>query len=279
LPNQTNPSQRRPVLVIGAGPIGLTAALVLRRYGIPATILETEPFGRVRPGSRAIFIHNATLKLLEEISPDLGFTMAGQGIVWPVKRTFWRGRELYMRKYDSPAPGTLPPFTSWPQLQIESILYQACLDAGVEFVRGTPVTAVTTDDNEVRVQTESGDEWTAEYLIGADGSRSVVRKSVGLEMEGTRSANNFLVVDVKEDEENPLPLERTFHYHHPAVNDRNVLFVPFAGGWRVDLQLFEGDDPEAFGGVEGVKEWPPCTTGTPPALRCITCRVGRLAWV
>ncbi|WP_303802830.1 FAD-dependent monooxygenase [Alicyclobacillus macrosporangiidus] len=247
----------RPVLVVGAGPVGLAAALALRRHRIPVTVLEAEPEGRLRPGSRAIFVHNATLKLLEEVFPGLGFTLATHGVVWPVKRTLFRGKEVYVRRYSPPAPGELPPFTSLPQVQIEQYLYEACLEAGVQFVWSQRVEKVSITPDGVTLITSSGGTWTADYVVGADGARSDVRRAVGILMEGTRSANAFVVVDVAEDPEEPLPLERVFHYQHPAVGGRNVLFVPFAGGWRIDLQLFDDDDEEAFSGIEGVRSWLP----------------------
>ncbi|MED4779949.1 FAD-dependent monooxygenase [Brevibacillus choshinensis] len=250
-------NQHRPVVVVGAGPVGLTAALALRSLGMPATVLEAEREGRPRPGSRAIYIHKATLTLLEELSPGLGHAFAKHGLVWPIKRTLFQGQEVYMKKYDTPKPNEIPPFSSLPQNVIESLLYQACLEAGVEFEWGTPIKDVKTDENGATLTTKSGAVWTADYVIAADGARSAVRKAVGIEMEGPRTNDFFLVVDVKEDEDNPLPLERIFHYQHPAMSGRNVMFVPFAGHWRVDLQLLEGDDAEEYGGIEGVKKWLP----------------------
>jgi 3-(3-hydroxy-phenyl)propionate hydroxylase len=48
-----------------------------------------------------------------------------------------------------------------------------------------------------------------------------------------------------------------FHYHHPGVGGRNVLIVPFAGGWRVDLNLLVDDVPESFTSPEGLRRWIP----------------------
>ena len=248
--------QQRDVLVIGAGPVGMTAALALKKEGLNPTIIEAEAQGRERAGSRAIYIHKATLELLEEIYPGLGFQLADIGIVWPVKRTLYRGTEVYKRVYEPTKPKTLPPFTSLHQHEIEKALYNACLKEGIEFIWEEAVTNVSSSVEGVKVSTENY-EWHALYLIAADGSRSVVRKSLNIQFEGPRTSDTFVVVDLAEDEQSPLPIERVFHYQHPAVDGRNVMYVPFAGGWRLDLQLLEGDDKEYYGSEEGVKEWLP----------------------
>lgn len=250
-------SNNRNVVVVGAGPVGLTAALAVRSHGIPVTLIEAEPKDRVRPGSRAIFFHNATLTLLEQMKPGLGYAFAREGIIWSTKRTLFRGKEVYVRHYPAPVPGSLPHFTSLHQSVIEGILYDACLDAGVEFVWGTPVTSLATSATGVTLTTESGAVWAAKYVIGADGGRSTVRSEIGAELVGPRAHDTFVVVDVEEDKYNPLPIERIFHYQHPAMEGRNVLYVPFQGGWRIDLQLLESDDAETYGSTAGVKEWLP----------------------
>lgn len=68
--------EKREAIVVGAGPVGMVAALALRHEGLKATIVEAEEEGRFRQGSRAIYIHKATLKLLEEVSPGLGLNFA-----------------------------------------------------------------------------------------------------------------------------------------------------------------------------------------------------------
>jgi len=242
-------------LVVGAGPVGLTAALALRSKGLGVTVMEAEPEGRLRPGSRAIFIHKATLQSIEQIVPGLGREIASQGLVWPTKRTFWRGREVFVRHYPTPDPTKLPPFSSLPQVEIERYLMAACQKAGVDFVWSSSVSQVETSPDGVKVTTSGGQVWTTKYLIGADGSRSGVRRALGIEMEGSRSENSYVVVDVSENPAAPLPLERVFHYEHPGAGHRNILIVPFKGGWRVDLQCLEEDNPNDFSTEEGVKRW------------------------
>src|SRR5690349_6432475 len=165
----------RDVLVVGAGPVGMTAALALRASGRSVTILEAESEGRARPGSRAIYVHKATLQLLEQISPGLGWELASHGLVWPTKRTFWRGKQVYVRHYPPTKPGNLPPFTSLPQVEIERYLYSACQKADIKFVWNARVDEVATTSDGVKVTTANGKTWTTDYVIGADGSRSSVR--------------------------------------------------------------------------------------------------------
>ncbi|EFL20612.1 conserved hypothetical protein, partial [Streptomyces himastatinicus ATCC 53653] len=68
-----------PVLVVGAGPVGMTAALALRARGLPVTVLEAGAKDRVRPGSRALFVHRQSLRLLERARPGLGQRVAAYG--------------------------------------------------------------------------------------------------------------------------------------------------------------------------------------------------------
>lgn len=245
------------VLIVGAGPVGLTAALTLRSLGRPATVIETGGADRIRPGSRAIFIHKASLNVLEKIRPGLGYRLNEHGLVWLTKRTFYRGREIFARTYPAPPKDKLPAATSLPQVVTEQVLYKACLEAGVEFIWNEPVTRAIADQDQVRVETEKGLKLTARYVIAADGSRSAVRESAGLQLEGPRTTNAFVIVDTAEDPKNPTPPERIFHYEHPAVGGRNVLFVPFAGHWRVDLECHADDNPESFSEVAGARTWLP----------------------
>jgi 3-(3-hydroxy-phenyl)propionate hydroxylase len=249
------PSRSRPILVIGAGPVGLSAALALRHEGLPVTVLESGAADRPRPGSRAIFVHRETLEHLERFSPGLGWQIADNGLVWSTKRTFWGERQVYERTYPPPDPRVLPHSTNLTQTATERFLAAACHAAGVEFAWEQPVADAKTTPEGVWLRTESGVEWQAEYVIAADGARSAVRRSLGITMEGGRSENAFIIVDVAEDPDAPLRPERIYYYEHPAVGGRNVLLVPFAGGWRADLQLRPDDDADGFGDAEGVRRW------------------------
>ncbi len=244
-----------PVLVVGAGPVGLTSALALRAQGLPVTILEAAAEGRQRPGSRAIFYHRQTMQLWESIRVGLGWEIANAGLVWSTKRTFWGEAQVYERTYPLPRPGVMPASTNLGQVDTEKILFRHCVEAGVEFAWEQEVTDVKTSPEGVVVKTAAGNEWHARYLVATDGGRSVVRKQVGIELEGPRIEDAFVIVDVAEDPDDPIRPERHYYYNHPAVEKRNVLLVPFRNGIRADIQLRRGDDPRHFSDPEGVKRW------------------------
>lgn len=253
----SGPASRHPVLVVGAGPAGLSAALALRAAGLPAVVLDKRDQDTVRPGSRAAYLHGASLRELERLSPGLGHEIAGRGLMWSTKRSFWAGREIYARTYPPLHREGLPPFTSLPQVQTEDLMATACEKQGVEFHWGVEVASAESGPDGVRLVDSSGTEWQADYVIAADGSRSPLRSAIGSPLEGPRSRNTFVVVDLDDDPAHPLPIERVFHYHHPGVGGRNVLIVPFAGGWRVDLNLLVDDDPERYISPEGLRRWIP----------------------
>ncbi|MFI6852101.1 FAD-dependent monooxygenase [Streptomyces sp. NPDC050416] len=248
-----------PVFVVGAGPVGLSAALALRAHGLPAVLLEAEPEDRERPGSRALFVHRETLGLMDAMRPGLAATITSYGRTWHTRRTLYRGREVYSRTF--PPPSGPPPFTSLRQTDTERFLRAACAEAGVEFVWGARVTGVSTSATEVRLTGEDGRVWTGAFAIAADGARSTVRSELGIALEGTHGEGFHVVVDVADVPGAELPLERVFHYEHPGVGGRSVMRVPFAGGFQVDLQCRDDDRQEEFGTEEAVRRWLPSVVG------------------
>ncbi|MEU5642674.1 FAD-dependent monooxygenase [Streptomyces milbemycinicus] len=253
---------RRPVLVVGAGPVGMTAALALTARGVPVTVLEAGPRGRVRPGSRALFVHRRSLRLLERARPGLGARIAAYGTTWRTRRTLYRGREVYARTSAPGADGDeLPPFTSLRQVDTERFLYEACVSAGVEFCWDAEVSGARVAGGEVAVAAADGRTWTSSHVVAADGARSAVRGALDIPLEGDRSEGYHVVVDVAEPDGDGLPVERVFHYEHPGTGGRSVLRVPFTGGFQVDLQCHADDPPEDYDSEEAVRRWLPPLVG------------------
>jgi 3-(3-hydroxy-phenyl)propionate hydroxylase len=251
------PASHHQVLVVGAGPAGLSAALALRAAGHTATVLDRRGPDTVRPGSRAAYLHGASLVALEKLAPGLGHEIAGQGLMWSTKRSYWAGKEIYSKTYPPLRRDGLPPFTSLPQVRTEDLMAAACRERGVRFHWDVEVTSAEISPAGTRLVDSAGREWTADYVIAADGSRSALRSAAGIPLEGPRSKHTFVVVDLDDDPAHPMPIERVFHYNHPRVGGRNVLIVPFAGGWRVDLNLLPNDVPDEFTSPEGLRRWIP----------------------
>ncbi|MBR8643401.1 FAD-dependent monooxygenase [Streptomyces tuirus] len=248
-----------PVMVVGAGPVGLSAALALRAHGLPVVLLEADPEDRERPGSRALFVHRETLGLLDAMLPGLAAEITSYGRTWHTRRTLYRGREVYARTF--PPPSGPPPFTSLRQTDTERFLRAACERAGVEFVWGARVTGVRSTESEVHLTGEDGRVWTGAFAVAADGARSAVRRGLGIALEGTHGEGFHVVVDVADLPGAELPLERVFHYEHPGVGGRSVMRVPFTGGFQVDLQCRDDDRQEAYGTEEAVRRWLPAIVG------------------
>ncbi|WP_046727344.1 FAD-dependent monooxygenase [Streptomyces humi] len=248
-----------PVVVVGAGPVGLSAALALRARDLPVLLLEADPEDRERPGSRALFVHRETLALLDAMRPGLAGEITSYGRTWHTRRTLYRGREVYSRTF--PPSSGRPPFTSLRQVDTERFLRAACERAGVDFGWNARVIGVRSTASGVSLSCADGREVTCGHVIAADGARSAVRAGLGIPMEGTHGEGFHVVVDVADRPGAELPLERVFHYEHPGAGGRSVMRVPFTGGFQVDLQCHAGDRAEDFGTEEAVRRWLPVVVG------------------
>ncbi len=260
-----------PVLVAGAGPVGLTAALALRARGLPVVLLEADSEQRARPGSRALFVHRQSLSTLDRIAPGLGRRIGDYGVVWQTRRTFYRGRQVYAKRTHPTGAAGSPPFSSLRQADTERFLRAACVEAGVRFHWEAEVIAVETTETAVSVRVNDGRSFAASHLVAADGARSAVRGALGISLSGARTEGSHVVVDIADADGGREPVERVFHYEHPGAGGRTVLRVPFRGGFQVDLQCRDDDRVDDFGTAAAVRRWLPGVIGDGHA--------GRVLWV
>ena len=103
--SETTESSVLPIVVVGAGPVGLVAALAARHHGIPVVVLEAEPEGRLRAGSRAVYLYRESLDLLERIAPGVTQPLIDQSRSWTQVRTTFRAKDVYVRKFPAAPPG------------------------------------------------------------------------------------------------------------------------------------------------------------------------------
>ena len=221
------------VVVAGAGPVGLVSALLLANQGVKVTVLEAAP--ALNRDLRASTFHPPTLDMLA----PLGLTddLVAQGLV--ARYTQQRDRqEGVIAEFDMQliAPDTDHPF----RLQCEqwklTQMIQAQLNAmpHVQILFDAKVTQVTQSADQVQVaftQAEEAHSLQADYLIGADGAWSAVRRSLNIEFEGFTYPERFLVVSTAFEYADHLPRLSYVNYCSDPQEWCVLLRVPTL--WRV----------------------------------------------
>jgi 3-(3-hydroxy-phenyl)propionate hydroxylase len=239
-------ASHHPVIIAGAGPVGLAAALDLARNGIKSIILEKR--GGVSDGSRAICWSKRTLEILDRLGTAA--PMLEKGVTWNVGHVHVGAASEPIYSFDLLADKAqqFPAFINLQQYYAEEFLIDAIARRDdVDLRWQSEVVGVRDEGDRVRVtvQTPVGRyELTCEYLVAADGHRSPVRNMLGLAFEGRVFEDHFLIADVKMKVD--FPAERRFWFDPPFNPGQTSLLHKQADDvWRIDFQLGWDIDPEA----------------------------------
>ena len=231
---------RHPVIVVGAGPIGLAAAIDLAQQDIPVVVLDDND--KVSFGSRAICFAKRPLEILDRLG--CGEAMVEKGVTWNTGKVFFDERKVYEFNLLPEDGHKNPAFINLQQYHFEKFLVDRVFDLQaqgklIEIRGNSRVTAVDAEDSHVSLTVETPDgpyRIEADWLIACDGAGSPIRAMMGLDFVGRVFEDNFLIADVVMDAD--FPTERWFWFDPPFNRGQSALLHKQPDGvWRIDLQL------------------------------------------
>jgi 3-(3-hydroxy-phenyl)propionate hydroxylase len=235
-----------PVVIVGAGPVGLAAARDLGLQGIRALVLDED--NQVSVGSRAICWSKRTLEIFDRLG--CAEPVLHKGATWNTGKVFFGDRREPVYSFDllPDRQQAFPAFVNLQQYYTETYL--------IEAVNRTPLAELRWQSRacglrqfpghvEVDVETPLGTYTvTADYVIAADGCRSRVRGMLGLEFSGEIFQDHFLIADIRM--QTARPAERWFWFDPPFARGQSALLHKQADDvWRLDFQLGWNIDREA----------------------------------
>lgn len=237
-----------PVVVVGAGPIGLATAIDLAQRGVPVVVLDDDC--TLSTGSRAICFSKRTLDIFDRLG--CAERMVEKGVSWNVGKVFLKDELVYTFNLLPESGHHRPAFINLQQYYLEGFLVERAqafeqIDlrwksrvTGIEQhgTPGSPDAGAT-----LTVETPDGTyTLRARYVVAADGSRSPVRKLMGLDSHGRTFKDRFLIADVKMEAD--FPTERWFWFDPPFHPNQSVLLHRQPDNvWRIDFQLGWDADP------------------------------------
>ncbi|MFJ8536349.1 FAD-dependent oxidoreductase [Streptomyces sp. NPDC093591] len=189
---------RTDLLIVGAGPTGLTLGIDLARRGVDALVVERAD--GLFPGSRGKGIQPRTMEVFDDLGVLDAIRAAGGS--YPVGMIWQDGKRVGEHRMFDPAEVTedSPHAEPWmvPQWRTQEILFGRLEELGGQVAFGREVVGLTQDEDGVTVRFPAGESVRARYVVAADGGRSAVRRAVGIGMTGeTVDPSPMLVADVR----------------------------------------------------------------------------------
>jgi 3-(3-hydroxy-phenyl)propionate hydroxylase len=238
-------AEHHRVVVVGAGPVGLSLAIDLAQRGQHVLLLDDAD--RIGEGSRAICFSKRSLEYWDRLG--VGDRMVDKGVVWSVGRIFHGDAQLYQFNLLPEAGHKRPAFINLQQFYAEAYLVDRVQELpAIDLRWRNKVSGLDLRNDHVALTIETPDgpyRLRAEYVVACDGARSSLRQMVGAEFGGQVFEDQFLIADVKMTAK--FPTERWFWFDPPFHAGRSALLHKQPDDvWRIDLQLH----PDAEAAVE-----------------------------
>jgi 3-(3-hydroxy-phenyl)propionate hydroxylase len=242
-PEREGKTAQHPVIIVGAGPIGMTAALALARHGVRSVLLDRKD--TFNDGSRAICIARPSMHILERIGAVAPFLEKALG--WRFGRSYFRGTQIFRLEMPHPESEKYLPMYNLQQQYIEKFLHDAVAACGLIDMRWQSEVAgienrpdgvaldIATPDGNYRLE--------AGYVLAADGARSPIRSMLGLRLKGENYEGRYVIADIRMDHD--FPTERRAFFE-PSGNPGGTVLIHKQPDdiWRVDYQLREGESEQ-----------------------------------
>jgi 3-(3-hydroxy-phenyl)propionate hydroxylase len=233
-----------PVVIVGAGPVGLAAAIDLAQRGMKAVLVDNDDV--LSNGSRAICFAKRTLEIFDRLG--CGDSIVEKGVSWNVGKVFLQDELIYTFNLLPETGHARPAFINLQQYYVEGYLAERAMRLdGLQVRWKNNVVGITQRDDHVELEVETPDgvyPLRARYVIAADGARSPLRSMLGLDSKGRTFKDRFLIADVKM--KASFPTERWFWFDPPFHRNQSVLLHRQPDDvWRIDFQLGWDADPVA----------------------------------
>jgi 3-(3-hydroxy-phenyl)propionate hydroxylase len=241
--DQDRPSPaRHPVIVVGAGPVGLCTAIDLAQRGVPVVLLDDAD--RIGEGSRGICYAKRTLEILDRLG--VAAPCLAKGVTWKLGKVFQRDEQLYAFDLLPEDGHKMPAFINLQQYYLEHALVERAAELPNLDIRWRNKVSDLKRRNDgvtLTIETPEGSyDLDADWVVAADGARSALRGMLGLDFKGEVFEDRFLIADVKM--KGDFPPERWFWFDPPFHDGRSALLHKQPDDvWRIDLQL--GPDADA----------------------------------
>ncbi|MDQ7956012.1 MAG: FAD-dependent oxidoreductase [Pseudomonadota bacterium] len=238
---------RHPVVVVGAGPVGLALAIDLAQREVPVLLLDNDC--QLSTGSRAICFAKRTLEIFDRLG--CGQRMVDTGVSWNIGKVYFGSEQVYRFDLLPEAGHERPAFINLQQYYVEGYLNERVAELPSIDVRWCNKVVGIEQDGDgatLTIETPEGHyQLAADWVAACDGSRSPMRQMLGQEATGRVFRDRFLIADIRLDGgDDALPTERRFWFDPPFHPGQSVLMHRQAGGvWRLDFQLGWDADPQA----------------------------------